>query len=186
MQETSNTERIMLWVILGVTAVGLIVLTVVVSSELAAINRHLLILSGGQEEIDLGEGEGQWGESLATLSPTWGGTSATVGIAGVEVLTDSVTMTVTVRAAGAGDLLFEPPVLESQEGAVYPATGASLETARIAFLDLVRRGEATTRLEFAGRLAPTAALYLAFNPNQDPANSVAPPLRVPVPLRSGQ
>ncbi len=182
----SDTERIILWVLVGLTAVGLVVLTVVVASELAAINRHLLLLSGGssgrQGDIEL-EGESR---SQATVPPLLGGTSAQVAVAGVEVLTDTVAMTVTVRAAGAGDLLFEPPVLQSAEGAVYPVTGESLEAARIAFLDLVRRGEATARLEFAGRLTPTAALHLVFNPNQDPGNSVAPLLRVPVPLRGGQ
>jgi hypothetical protein len=122
--------------------------------------------------------------------PSWGassaGASTGVGIAGVEVLTGSVSLTVTVRAYGAGDLLFEPPLLASEEGQTLPVTADSLEEARVAFLDLVTRGEATARLTFSGRLAPTAGLWLRFNPNQEPINAVAPAHSVPVPLTTGE
>lgn len=190
-----RTERIVLWVVVGLTFVGLITLTVVVFSELSAVNQQLLALTSGEISPAGGGEEPWWGGEQggppatpvagATTAPSWGGQATQVGIAGVRVLTDSVAMTVTVRAYGAGDLLFEPPVLQSDEGQVYPVTGASLEEARLAFLDLVTRGEATAHLEFAGRLSPTSGLWLVFNPNQEPSNVTAPPLRVPVPLRTG-
>jgi hypothetical protein len=181
-------ERIALWTLVIVSFVGLIVAVVVAAGELDEVNRQLLTLSAG--DLPATEGELQLGgASFGTPAPassetsSWGGQAAQVGIAGVTVLSDTVTMTVTVQAYGAGDLLFEPPVLESDEGRAYPMTGDSLEMARLTFLDLVTKGQATARFEFSGRLSPTAGLWLVFNPNQEPANAVAPPLRVPVPVR---
>ena len=40
-------------------------------------------------------------------------------------------------------------------------------------------------LEFAGRLSPSSGLWLVFNPNQESSSVTAPPLEVPVPLRTG-
>ena len=183
-----RTEHIALWAIVGLTLVGLIIVTVVVFSELDEINQHLLVLIGG-ESPTLGEG-GELSElatpvAAATSASPWGGQTTQIGIAGVTVLTDSVTMTITVRGYGAGDLLFEPPVLQSDEGQVYPITAESLEQARLAFLGLVTRGDVTVGMEFAGRLTPTEGLWLAFNASQEPTNVTAPPLRVAVPLRTG-
>lgn len=59
-----------------------------------------------------------------------------VGIAGVRVLSDTVEMTVTVRCNGAGDLLYEPPVLMTDNGQQLMIDAASLEVARYAFLAL--------------------------------------------------
>ena len=94
-------------------------------------------------------------------------------------------MTVTVKARGAGDLLFESPELQSDEGIVYPATGESVADARMAFLDLVTRGEAVTHLEFAGRASPTAGLWLVFNPHQETTNVMESSGRKPRRLRRG-
>ena len=179
-----RTERIILWTLVGLTCVGLIVLTVITVGELAEIDRQLLALAGDEGSV----AENRLQRDLATAVPG-GGQTTQVAIAHVEVLTDSITMTVTVRAYGAGDLLFEPPLLRSAEGQIYPATGDSLEQARIAFLDLVTRGETSAHLEFAGRLIPTSGLWLVFNPNQESTSVVAPPLEAPVPpfdrLRTG-
>ncbi len=175
-----RTERVILWALVSLTFVGLIVLTVITVGELAEIDRQLLALAGDEGTV----AESELQRDLATAVPG-GGQTTQVAIAGVEVLTDSVAMTVTVRAYGAGDLLFEPPILWSKEGQTYPATGDSLEKARIAFLDLVTRGETSARLEFAGRQSPTSGLWLVFNPNQESTSVVAPPLEVPVPLRTG-
>lgn len=169
------TERIVLWAIVGLTFVGLITLTVVVFSELNEINQSLLALTGGVPQATSEGGELRLGGS-APNPP------AQVGVAGVSVLTDTIAMTVTVRASGAGDLLFEPPVLQTQEGRVYLITAESLEEARMAFLDLVTRGEATACLEFSGRPSQTTGLWLVFNPNQEPSDLTAPSLRVAVPF----
>ena len=184
-----RTEHIALWVIVGLTFVGLIVVTAVVFGELNEINRHLLVVIGESIDETLDE-DGMLGRlatpaAAATSASSFGGQTTQVGIAGVTVLTDTVTMTITVRGYGAGDLLFEPPVLQSDEGQVYPITAGSLEQARLAFLDLVTRGEVTVGMEFAGRLTPTDGLWLVFNASQEPTNVTAPPLRVAVPLRTG-
>ncbi|MCP4538087.1 MAG: hypothetical protein GY832_13175 [Chloroflexi bacterium] len=171
-----KTEHIGLWILVALTSISLIVLSVIVTGELAEINQQLLVLM----ENDV--------RSVVDTSVTDEGVggSAHVEISHVQVLTNSVTMTVTVKAHGAGDLLFEPPELQSTEGTVYPATGESVADARIAFLDLVTRGEAVTRLEFSGRASPTAGLWLIFNPHQETTNSIAPQLRVAVSLRDGE
>ena len=175
-----RTEHIVLQVLVALNIVGLIVATVVIFGELNAINRQLLALAGDGGAV----AESRLQRDLTTTVPKDNQTTQ-VAIAHVEVLTGSVAMTVTVRAYGAGDLLFEPPMLRSAEGQTYPVMGDSLEKARIAFLDLVTRGETSARLEFAGRLSPTAGLWLVFNPNQESTSVVAPPLEVPVPLRTG-
>ena len=192
-------ERAGIWVSLGLLFVGLVVLTIVVACEMSQINEHLLALARERAAPVDGESDGmQWGsDPPGGLDPEMAGSRvanpvgdvgqdvARVGIAGVRVLTESVAMTVTVRAYGAGDLLFEPPVLCTEEGQAYPVTAESLEAARLAFLDLVTRGQTVARFEFLGRLTPTQGLWLAFNPGQEPANVTAPPLRVAVPLQVG-
>ncbi len=190
----TRNERVALWLIgaiTGLVLIGLIALTVVVFDELNEVNENLLALTGGGTALEGSGGEGggftlsSTPAAIATIAPSMGGGQTQVAIAGVRVLTDSVTMTVTVRSHGAGDLLFEPPLLQSDENDVYQVTATSLEEARLEFLDLVTQGEATVGLEFAGRLAPTANLWLVFNSGQEPTSVTAPPLRAPVPLRTG-
>ncbi len=109
-----------------------------------------------------------------------------VGIAGARTISGTLAMTVTVRFAGAGDLLYEAPEVVSQSGRTYPVTGDSLEQARFAFLDLVTGGQATAQFRFTGRpsLAGGDVLTLVFNPNQNArdAYSITPRVEVAVPL----
>ena len=199
-------ERIALWVLVGVLFLWLLVLTVMTAGELAAVNRVLR----GEASVPEARTEG-WSSSqpLPAPSPTpwWGGEGAVggatppgveasrtgsapaglpegvqVGIAGVRVLSDTLVMTVTVRSSGAGDLLYEPPVVVDEAGRVYPVTGESLEAARYAFLDLVTRGQAAAELAFAGAPAEGARLTLVFNPNQEPTDILAPRVEVGVPV----
>jgi len=189
-----KAERIGLWVLVGLLAVWLLVLTVMVAGELAAINR-LLGRGAGGEPVAAGRPTPWWGGSETEPEPTpassWsnppagGGTGPQVGIAGVRVLSDTLAMTVTVRSSGAGDLLYEPPVVVDDGERVYPVTPDSLEAARLAFLDLVTRGQAMATLEFAGAPAAGARLVLVFNPGQQPGDILAPYLEVPVPVLSG-
>jgi hypothetical protein len=202
----TKTERIIVYVALGVLFVWLLVLTVVVGGELSEINDNLMAMAGGPgPAADAGGGdsaegtdeewwgsEGGSGEDVDPLAPTpvgddqaAGSDVAQVGIAGLEVLTNTVEMTLTVRAYGAGDLLYEPPVLATEEGQTYPISAKSLEASRVTFLDLVTSGQATTRFVFNARLSPTKGLWLVFNPNQPAGSAIAPPVRVPVPLRTG-
>jgi hypothetical protein len=202
-----KAERIVVYSILGVLFVWLLILTVSVGGALGEINDNLMALAGGpRPAADAGDAapgeaagdEGWWGsdagsgEEVDPLAPTpvgavqgSGSDVAQIGIAGLQVLTGSVEMTLTVRAYGAGDLLYEPPVLATEEGQTYQITGESLESSRIAFLDLVTSGQATTRFVFSARLSPTKGLWLVFNPNQPSGSAIAPPMRVPVPLRTG-
>ncbi len=171
--EKSQVERIGLWVLVGLNLVGLIILTVVVFGELDTMDQQMLGLAEAQAETP-----------EATPAPT--SASTQIAIAGVSVLSDTVAMTVTVRSSGStGDLLFEPPVLQDHTGRTYPVSGDSLEEARIAFLDLVTRGQTMARLEFAGGLAPTPELLLVFNPGHESFDTLAPRVEAQVPLRMG-
>jgi hypothetical protein len=202
----SKTDRIVVYSILGALCIWLLILSVAVGGALREVDDALLVLSGGEplgpadEGAPDDPGDAWWGadagagqgEEADPLAPTQvgeegagGSDVARVGIAGLRVLTGGVEMTVTVRAYGAGDLLYEPPVLATEEGQVYPISGESLEAARIAFLELVTSGQATARFVFNGRLSPTEGLWLVFNPSQEPGYAIAPLVEVPVPLRSG-
>ena len=179
------------WIVSGVLAglaVWLLILTVLVAGELGAINRHLMLLSGEGLALET-SGNASLEEEDNSLSlgsvSRMDDAPVQVGVANVAVLTDTIIVPVTVRAYGVGDLLFEPPVLVSEEGTVYQITGDSLELARLAFLNLVTRGEASAEFVFSGRLTPTDGLWLVFNPNQEEGNVVAPSLQVPVPIQAG-
>lgn len=178
-------EQIGMWVAIGILGVWLLVLTVVIAGEFAAVNR---VLRGEVEAEALPAAPGEptpwWGGTEATISPPTASLpeGISVGVAGVRVLSDTLAMTVTVRSGGAGDLLVEPPVVVDEAGRAYPVTPDSLEAARYAFLDLVTRGQAGAELAFAGTPPEGARLTLVFNPNQEPTDILAPRVEVPVPV----
>ena len=198
-------ERIGLWVAVGLLFVWLLVLTVMTAGEFAAVNR---LLAG---EARTGAQTEGWASSRPPIAPSptpwWGGEGPAgeaappgvsesrtgsasptlpegvqVGVAGVRVLSDTVAMTVTVRSNGAGDLLYEPPVLVDEAGRTYLITPDSLEAARLAFLDLVTRGQAEAELVFAGAPPEGVRLVLVFNPNQQAGDVLAPRVEVGVPV----
>jgi len=180
-----KTERIVLWVVVGLLATWLVVGTAMVAGELAAINdvlrgRESAGGSGAASDPAPWESEptpvGSWGAGNTGNTGTW------ARVAGVQVLSGTLTMTVTVRSSGAGDLLYEPPVVVDETGRTYPPTGESLEAARYAFLDLVTRGQATAELDFAGAPAAGVSAVLVFNPGQQPDDLLAPRLEVPLPV----
>jgi len=180
-----RNERVAVWAIIGVLTIWLLVLTVMGFGEIEAINA-VLGEDGGFDERAGRDGESTpwWGQAP---EPSGGKEEATddgpqIGVAGVRVLSDTLTMTVTVRSSGVGDLLYEPPVVTDEGGRVYRAEGKSLEEARYAFLDLITRGQATAQLRFAGASAPGARLALIFNPNQHPGDALAPRVEVMVPV----
>ena len=182
-----KTERIVLWVVVGLLATWLVVGTAMVAGELAAIND---VLRGRESAGGSGAASdpAPWGTEP---TPSWGaGSGAGSGgqaetwarVAGVTAISDTLTMTVTVRSSGAGDLLYEPPVVVDETGRTYPPTGESLEAARYAFLDLVTQGQATAELDFAGAPAAGVSAVLVFNPGQQPDDLLAPRLEVPLPV----
>ncbi len=185
----SKVERIVLWAVIGVLSLWLLALTIMTAGEFAAINRVL-----GEAPPQAGDGEptSWWGGDAASPPeatanpPASGGTSGPqVGIAGVRTLSDTVVMTVTVRSSGAGDLLYEPPILVDGDGRLYQVSGDSLESARLAFLDLVTRGQATAQLAFSPAPPNGARLSLILNPGQEPGDIIAPRIEVPVPISQG-
>jgi hypothetical protein len=166
-----NRERIALWVIVGLLAVGLVVSVVMITGELQAINDVLAARQSAEPVAATPEHD-----PMPKNDPP-----IAVGITGTEVLSDTMTMTVTVRYSGQGDLLYEPPEVVDAAGNTYPITGESLEEAKFAFLDLVTAGQVTTQLTFAG--APQGSARLVFNPNQPQSNSlIAPKTEANVPL----
>jgi hypothetical protein len=177
----SRGERIALWTLVGVLVVWLIVLSVVTLGEIAYIRQALqgeTATAVGPGPVPTATASGQ-GESSASGMRT---EKFTVGIGGVQVVSDTLVLTVTVRSAGGvGELLYEPPVVTDgrQE---YPVDGESLAQARFAFLDLVTKGTATARLVFSPAPAPGARLTLVFNPRQQPDDALTPRVEVPVPM----
>jgi len=196
----SKDERIGLWVAVGLLFVWLLVLTVMTAGELAAVNRYLRgeaaapgpITEGRSGSVPVAPAEPTpwWGGQAEAETPAGGeGASASgvpegirVGIAGVRALSDTLAMTVTVRSSGAGDLLYEPPVVVDEGGRIYPVIPDSLEAARLAFLDLVTRGQAEAELAFSGAPPAGIRLVLVFNPGQQPGDIIAPRVEVPVPV----
>ena len=170
-------ERIALWAITGLLGLGVLVGFLVVGEELSAIKAYLVSTGESQEDVDV-EPTPWWAEGAASGEVQ----SYQVGIAGVEALSGTVAMTVTARSAGAGDLLYEPPVLVDERGYSYQISAESLEGARLAFLDLITRGQAVARLEFAGWPGDNTGLWLVLNPGQQPGNLVAPRVEVAVPI----
>jgi len=175
-------ERIAVWLVAGLLILWLLVLTLMVAGELATINA-LLGRSGGAEADGWGGGASV-APTATSLSPVWGASAAgpQVGVAGVQALSGTLALTVTVRSSGAGDLLYEPPLLLDDEGRVYRVGGESLEAARLAFLDLVTRGQAQAQLCFGGEPPDGARLVLVFNPGREPSDVLAPRLEAPLPL----
>ena len=178
MVQISKVERIALWSVLGLLTVWLLVLTVMVVGELKAINAVLA------EEVSAGlqRPPGETGDEGDGERRAEGANHVQANLAGVDVLSDTVVMTVAVRASGPGDLLYEPPELVDGDGGTYPVTSESLERARFAFLDLTTKGQATTQLAFSGMPAEGERLTLIFNPHQTAADAyLAPMVKVLVP-----
>jgi hypothetical protein len=172
MEKKQLIERIALWTLAALTAAGLIVMTVVIFGELGTLQEQVSSLT-------------EAGLLQATATPKPEASPHQIAVAGVRVLSDTIGMTVTVRAHGAGDLLFEPPVLQTAEGDVYPVSGDCMEGARLAFLDLVTKGSATARFEFVGRLRPTDQAWLVFNPGRESLDTIAPRVETSVSLSTG-
>ncbi len=170
---------IALWVIVGLLALWLSILSAVALGEIAALNRLLAERPAPVAETEPGPSEQP--EQRGSAS---GGASVSgkfqVAVGGVEVVSDTLALTVTVRSGGVAELLYEPPVVTDGSREV-PATGESLQAARFAFLDLVTRGVATARLEFSPAPSTDARLVLVFNPNQQPTDPLTPRVEVVVP-----
>jgi len=166
-------ERIGLWVAVGVLAVWLLVLTVMTVGEFKAVNALLKERAAGSDGLKLDTSD----DDMAA-----DGALPEVDIRDIQINADGLAITVTVRYAGAGDLLYEPPQVVSDAGDVYPITPDSLEEARYAFLDLATRGQVTAELVFTGEVRDEEDLRLVFNPHQNLDDAFVSP-RVEIALR---
>lgn len=189
-----KVERRAVWVTIAILGLWLLVLTLMVGEQ-SAKSRPPVADSTDWPALSKPEGSaaGQptpwWGTESpgqsGWLEGPGGGTGSAnvyIGVAGVQMLSDTLGMTVTVRSSGAGDLLYQPPVVVDSEGQVYQVTGDTLERARLAFLNLITRGQATGWLEFSGVPLQGTQLTLVFNPDQQPGDILSPHLEIPVPL----
>jgi len=177
----SRGERIALWVLVGMAFLWLSVLSVVTLGEIAYIRQALREETAAAGPGPVPTAPAASGEERGSSASGVQTEKFTVGVGGVEVVSDTLVLTVTVRSAGGvGELLYEPPVVTDgrQE---YPVDGESLAQARFAFLDLVTKGTATARLVFSPAPAPGARLTLVFNPRQQPDDALTPRVEVPVP-----
>lgn len=182
----SETGRIVVWVWLSALTLLVVVGLVVVAGELRALDAALSGQGTGTGIIHGGDGAEPtpwWGGGEEDIAPPSSGREPPqVAVAGVEAITNTVSMTVAIRSSsGVGYLLYESPVLVDENGARYQATSESLEEARYAVLDLVTAGQAQARLVFTPALPPGVGANLIFNPNQPPADTMNPRVEVPVP-----
>ncbi len=175
---------IALTAILALVLIAGLVAIATLRADLAALDRQVAALAAGN--LSAGETASQ----VATTHADWGAqpgaqsqpqsqpqpANAPSGhILGATAVSDTFKITVTVRLAGPGHLLYEPPVLTSTSTqATYHPTQASLQQAHLDFLSLAAGGEATSVLTF--RPVPPAGegLKLIFNPNHQPGDPVAP------------
>jgi hypothetical protein len=177
-----RTERNALWTAVAIVGAGVLVLGVVLTAKLSQIDDTLAGL-GLQPPPSAFPVGGPSALPSGPASDSHQRRRVAVEVAGFSVLTDTVSLTVTVEAYGAGDLLYEPPVL-SDGAQQLPIISESLEAARWAFLELVTAGRATAALHFAGSMHPADSLWLLFNPGQDPASALAPQVWVELDLQA--
>jgi hypothetical protein len=174
-------ERIALWVLVSVTALGLIGNTVILSGELADLRRQVAYAVGAQPDPAATDAPPTLPDTEENVgdAEVWG-SRLTVRALGAQRLENTTVVSLTVRGSGAADPLMDLPLLICDEQA-YEVAGASLERARQELLALITQGSATTALRFKGNpnLAGPCAVFL--NPQQDVDSPVAPRIEVPVP-----
>jgi len=163
-REQLQVWLIVLSVLLGLALVGGLVAVATLRSDIGRLDRQL----AGQWEVERVEAS-SWNEP----PPSRPAGSPTGRIEDLAITTDTLTLTVSVRLSGPGDLLFEPPVLRGDR-TDYRPTKASLEQARYDFLDLVTAGQAEGVFVFRPAPVDGESLTLVFNPNHQPSDPVAP------------
>jgi hypothetical protein len=188
MREIETTREqiwlIALTVLLVLVLVGGVVAVVTLRADIDALDRQVAALAGGQVGAASVEASGEWGTDGAgwgVQQPTAQPGGPTGHILGTRTLSNTFQITIAVRFAGPGHLLYEPPVLVSASTlgsggnqATYYPTQASLQQAHLDFLNLVTGGEATGALVFRPVPPPGEGLTLIFNPNHQPGDLVAP------------
>ena len=102
----------------------------------------------------------------------------------LRLTSKTLSVTLTIRWSGPADLLYLPPIVRDAAGKEYPATAASLKTARLAWLEMTTSGQATVVFVFEPAPPAKGALTLVFNPTMPAGDAVAP--RVDVLLRAGE
>lgn len=140
-------------------------------ADLDRLDRQVAALASGNPVA--GDGEG-W----ATDDAGWGTQSQPANgpsgyILGTTALSGTFQITLSLRFAGPGHLLYEPPILQGSQATYHP-TQESLKQAHLDFLSLVTGGEATSALAFRPTPPPGDSLTLVFNPSHQAGDLVAP------------
>jgi hypothetical protein len=184
-----ETTREQIWLIaltalLVLILVGGVIAIVTLWADIDALDRQVAALAGGQIGAANAEAGGEWGTDgvgWGVQQPTAQPGGPTGRILGTRTLSNTFQITVAVRFAGPGHLLYEPPILVSASASgsggnqvTYYPTQASLKQAHLDFLSLVAGGEATSALVFRPVPPPGGGLTLVFNPNHQPGDLVAP------------
>jgi len=166
---------IALSVILAAGLVAGLVAIATLRADLAALDRQVAALAAGNLSAGDDEVVG-WTATNNTDADRGTQPNAPSGhILGATAVSDTFRITVTLRFAGPGHLLYEPPVLASTSTqATYHPTQASLQQAHLDFLNLAAGGEATSVLTFRPVPSPGEGLKLVFNPNHQAGDPVAP------------
>jgi hypothetical protein len=178
----SKAEHIALWVIVGLTTIGLIISTIILAGEISDLRREVAYAVGARPQPDAEEtavpelpdppenvGEADiWGSSLS------------IRALGVQSVAHTAVVSLTVRGSGAADPLMDLPVLICN-GQQYAVKGESLEAARQDLLELITQGNATTELQFTGKPDLSGDCTVVVNPQQDADSPIAPRIEVPVP-----
>jgi hypothetical protein len=179
----TKTEHIALWVVVGLSAVGLILNTVILTGELADLRSQVAYATGARPQPDVATDE-----DPATLpapqkntgdAEVWG-SQLNVRVLGARSMDQTAVISFTVRGSGSADPLMDLPVLVCGEQA-HDVEGNSLETARQHLLDLITQGSATSQLTFWGGPNLSLGCVLVLNPQQDVNSAVAPRIEVLVP-----
>lgn len=179
----TQTERIALWVVVGLSAIGLILNTVILTGELADLRRQVAYATGARPQPD-----GATDADPTALPPpqentgaadVWG-SQLNVRVLGARSLDQTAVLSFTVRGSGAADPLMDLPVLVCGEQ-VHNVAGNSLETARQELLDLITQGSATSQLTFLGGPNLSVGCVLVLNSQQDANSPIAPRIEVLVP-----
>ncbi len=179
----TKTERIALWVVVGLSALGLILNTVILTGELADLRRQVAYATGARPQPEVATNE----DPAALPNPqentgaadVWG-SQLNVRVLGARSIDQTAVISFTVRGSGSADPLMDLPVLVCGEQ-VHNVEGDSLETARQHLLDLITQGSATSHLTFLGGPNLSLGCVLVLNPQQDVHSSIAPRIEVLVP-----
>lgn len=183
MKQTDQRLPIWLGALTGsmvVLILGVIIGLAALSADVARLDEQVTALKyGGQINIGSASLSGVGSDRKPSTTPgSSAGANFKAQIDGLKVLSCSLEVDLTVQFSGPADLLYLLPIVQGAKGTTYAVTPESLKAARLAFLDLTTRGQATARLVFQPAPSAQEALTLVFNPEMPSDDVVAPRIEV--------